>query len=578
MSASIDVQRDGVAIPASYVPFLERGDTIEISFPKGIQFSRNPRWHLVVADLYKDYLQHPPSFVIRDADLSKSKPGYVWRVPYDGSGYPVVFLVPENGNRYGHGVPDARDAIADMANRALLLRTASISAHAAEKQTLLTSFLSSMAKIQGTDSADGRARVVSGAQALFGTDLGSAPCFASDASQSTQYACAAGAVTTGYESAPHVDVAAVLGSQLSVSAATYGVLIGALYQLLARRRVYAHYTFVPGAIRAGSPSTDIYVSQQLDYDPSSVRPSTIVYFRVVGKKRADAGYKASPPATACLANGVVDEVAPFSGSPLYFRSHELLVDAGATTFDVPTTYDPIAGYRASLSPSQIAALARGGSARIESVWGFNRFDSPAFRIVEPRPATWHLQSSQMPSVVTGTSRATLTFTDATAGMGPCVDSVSIVDGLGRSVPVSAIDRKDDAVTVTLNAKDAIGPGGVATIASAGGLKSAVDFPVFPALPSVTSAIAYLPKGVLVLRGSNLKYIGTVDLESTGIVFGSGSPEPDGSWEFTATKPAPYEAGWEHETMLISFTLQPPDPRTGDLQVDVEYAPPAGRGG
>ncbi|MGH7738049.1 MAG: hypothetical protein ACREMP_09325 [Candidatus Tyrphobacter sp.] len=575
--ATIDVTRNGRVLPASYVPFLQRGDIVDIAFPKGIQFSRNPRWHLVVADLYKEYLQRPPTFVIRDATLGKHKPGYIWRVPYDGHGYLIAFLVPESGNRYGHGVPEARHAIADMANRELLLKTATISANAQAKSTLLASFLSSMTELQGGDVADGRERVVSGARALFGTDLGSAPCFATDASQGTQYACAAGAITTDYESAPRVDIAAVIGSQLSVSAATYGVLVGALYQLLARRRVYAHYTFVPGAIRAGSPTTNVYVSQQLDYDASAVRASTIVYFRIAGKKKANASYETADP-TTCLQGDTVDEVAPFSGSPLYFRSHAMVVAAGGKTFDVPATYDPIAGYQATLSTAQIASLASGGSASIESRWGFARFDSPQFRIVVPHHVTWTLKRRQTPSVVTGSSNATLTFTDGKARMGSCVDSVSVTDGLGRNIPVTGTTEEDDSVTLTLDASAAIGPRGTAAIASADGTESVVRFPIAPALPEVTSAIAYLPRGVLVLRGSNLKYIDTVALENTGIVFGSGVPNADGSWTFTLLEGAPYEPAWEHETTLVSFTLQPPDTRTSAAQVDVEYASakPAGK--
>ena len=96
--------------------------------------------------------------------------------------------------------------------------------------------------------------------------------------------------------------------------------------------------------------------------------------------------------------------------------------------------------------------------------------------------------------------------------------------------------------------------------------------MLPALPSISSAIAYLPKGVLMLRGTGLKYLNTLTLEHTGITFGTGTPSADGSWIFTAQHGATYNPVWEHQTMAIEFTLQPPDPRTDAVEADVEYAP------
>ena len=58
LGASVNVQiaRAGTVLKATQVPYLDSGDVIEISFPKGVQFSRSPRWHLVVANMYNDYL------------------------------------------------------------------------------------------------------------------------------------------------------------------------------------------------------------------------------------------------------------------------------------------------------------------------------------------------------------------------------------------------------------------------------------------------------------------------------------------------------------------------------------------
>jgi hypothetical protein len=111
------------------------------------------------------------------------------------------------------------------------------------------------------------------------------------------------------------------------------------------------------------------------------------------------------------------------------------------------------------------------------------------------------------------------------------------------------------------------------VAEANGITSApLSVTLLPPMPHVTRAIAYLPKGILVLQGTGLKYINSVVLERTGITFGSGSPNPDGTWSFTAQQPVPYQAAWEHETMAISYTLQPPDTRSAAAQADVQFVP------
>ncbi|HTU69956.1 MAG TPA: hypothetical protein VMF11_06505 [Candidatus Baltobacteraceae bacterium] len=576
LGASIDlaVDRDGTRLPATQVPFLKSGDGIEISFSKGVQFSRMPRWHLIVADMYENYLEHPPVFSIPDADLSRAKAGTVWKTVVPADATPLIFLVPESGSRYGHGIPDARAAIAELSNRALLLRTARLSASVQVKASTLRSFLGSLASIQPGELADGRARVAAASQSLFGSNLGGEACFNSTVAQSTQYACAAQAVAAGYESSPKPAVVAAVGSGLSVNTATYGMLIGTLYQLLAKRRVSAHYSFEPGVVKPGAKTTDVYVSEQLQYDPSAAKPSTIVYFTIGSRATSPKPpvYGPAPALPVCLADRALDLTIPFSALPIYFRSHEVRFKAGGASFAVPATYDVVRGYRADLSAQQFSELKSGGTASIVSNWGFESVQSPAIDIIEPHPVKWALQKAGT-SLVAGAKSARLTFDDAGAGMGSCVQTVEVTDELGDTIALTKLERAKDTVTASLDASQAGGASGSAIVRELGNIESTpVAFTILPAMPSITSAIAYLPKGVLVLKGTGLKYIASVMLERTGIRFGSGTPDSDGSWSFTAQTPAGYNAAWEHETMAISFTLAPPDKRTAAVEADVEYAP------
>ena len=171
-SVTLRVTRAGVTLPATDVPFLEPGDRVDLSFPKGVQYSRSPRWHLLVANMYRDYLQHPPTFAIADADLSRAKPGHVWSFTVQPDATPLIFLVPEDGSRYGRGIPDARAAITELSNRALLLRTADLSASAQVKASTMDAFLKSLAMVQPSELPDGRARVASATQSLFGSRPG----------------------------------------------------------------------------------------------------------------------------------------------------------------------------------------------------------------------------------------------------------------------------------------------------------------------------------------------------------------------------------------------------------------------
>jgi hypothetical protein len=577
-SVIVNVVRNGETLPATMVPYLVPGDAIDISFPKDVQFSSSPRWHLVVADMYEDAAQHAPTFPIRDADLSAARAGAQWSIAYDGKATPVIFLIPEDGSRYGHGIPDARAAIADSANRALLLRTATITANAEAKASTLESFLGSLSSVEPGQLTDGRSRVAAASQSLFGYDLGDQACFDVSVAQSTQYACAAQAITTGYESTPKMNVVAAVGSELSVNTATYGMLIGALYQLLARRRVVAHYIFVPGAIKPGSSSTTIFMDQEPAYDATAAKPSTIVYFEVGsrGTSPAAAVYGPAPSLASCLNGTTLDVAMPFNGLPIYFRSHRMLIRTPSQTYDLPATYDALRGYSASLTGDEVAALSGGGSVTISSLWGFDSLDAPPVNVVKAHSARWEIeQKPGTVNVVSGEKASSLTISDGDAGMGTCVRSVAVTDSVGRTIPVANLQRTSDGVVATLDSSAAIGPAGSAVINEADKIVSApLPFSIFPALPSITKAIAYLPKGTLVLEGSGLKYINTVTLEHTGITFGTGSPNTDGSWTFTTQKPASYDPAWLHETMAISFTMLPPDPRTNAVEADVVYAPPS----
>ena len=576
-SLHVVVVRRGVTLPANRVPFLKPGDTIRISFPKGVQMSTSPRWHLVVANMYDDYLQHPPTFPIADADLSAKPPGYVWSVTYRGKATPIFFLVPENGSRYGHGIPAARNAISALSDRAALARAALFSASAAAKASTLQTFLHSLATIRPADLTDGRARIASATQSLFGYDLSSAPCFDPSVAQSTQTACAAQAIVSSYQMPTGANVTTALGSQLSVNAATYGMLIGALYQLLAKRRAEANYTFVPGALKPTAAATDVYVRERLEYDPSGAKPSTIVYFQIgaQGDKADEPSFGEAPAMPVCLSSSRFNAAIPFSGLPVYFRAHRVTFDARKHAFSVPATYDPIAGYSATLTDAQRTLLARGATASITSEWGFDALTSPPIQVVEPHAAAWALQRAKGAPLVAGRHAETLTFTDGASAMGACAKSVIVRDGLGHALAVSGMKRTRDTVAVNVDATAAGGGSGSALVAEADGIDSApIPMTILPAMPSVASAVAYLPEGLLVLSGTGLKYINTVTLQNTGIVFANGSPQANGDWAFTSTTaPTAYQPMWEHETMSVLFTLQPPDARTNAVEADVRYAPP-----
>lgn len=573
-SVHVEVERNATILPASLVPSLHPGDTIRISFPKGVQFSRSPRWHLVVANMYDDYLQHPPSFPIPDADLSAQKPGYVWTVRVASDATPIFFLIPEDGTRRGLGIPDARAAIENLRNRALLLKTASLSATAEAKKSAMQSFLHSLTATQPQQNADARARIAAATQSMFGYDLADQACFDPSIAQSTQYACVANAVAQGYSSSPNIDVSAAAASQLSVNSATYGMLVGAVYQLLMKRRVEASYTFVPGAIKPGQAATDVYVNEQPQYDPSGAKPSTIVYFQVGSRSTTpqNPGFESTPSLPVCVQPDGIDLDVRFAGSPSYFRSHHITIDADGKSEDLSASYDPLTGYSAPLTAAQIASFAHGASARVESTWGFDTFQSPAIPLVTSRLVAWQLQDPTA-SLVSGAASATLVFDDNGAGTARCVQSIALTDGLGRPIPVANIETTKDTVTATVDASKAQGATATAVLNQSGNIASEkIAVSLLPSLPAITSAIAYLPRGVLVLRGTGLKYIDVVTLQQTGIVFGGGTPNKDGSWSFKAGQHTPYQPAWQHQTMTISYTLAPPDKRSAAAEADVRFAP------
>ncbi len=576
IKANITVKRGNATLSASLVPFLRAGDVVNIAFPKDVQFQNDPRRHLVVAEMYPTSQDKAPTFPIPDADLSAQKPGHVWSFTDDGLGTPVIFLVPENGSRYGHGIPQARAAIANDANRELLMHSALFSSNAVAKASTLDALMRSLRAADGTAAADGGARVEAAATTLFGTAPGTTGCFAGGTGGAAEYACASAAVAADYQTPTNAAVATTLGSQIAVNAAPYGILIGALYELLAKRRVEANYQFVPGALKPPERASNVYAESRLQYDPAGTKPSSILYFQIGSQstRGTDPAFGKAPKLPACVTKSALSVAVPFSGLPVYFRAHSLTVSTPSGAFDVPATFDPVNGYGATLSSGQLAAVRGGATATIASDWGFETYKSPSVELVVPRAVPWTLDTRTSPMVIAGENSTTLTFSDADAGMGGCVSSVAVYDGLHHPMPVTSVKRSRDAVSVTVDASSARGAVGSASVILDGSIVgNALAFDVLPALPNIAKATAYLPKGVLVLAGSNLKYIDTITLNGSDVTFGNGQPI-DGSedaWQFVATSPPEYRAAWEHETMTITYSLEPPGKRVDSSEVNVVYA-------
>lgn len=578
IKANITVKRGNATLPASLVPFLRAGDVVNIAFPKRVQFQNDPRRHLVVAEMYPTSQDKAPTFPIPDADLSAQKPGHVWSFTDDGLGTPVIFLVPENGSRYGHGIPQARAAIANVANRELLMHSALFSSNAVAKASTLDSLMRSLRSSDGTAAADGGARVEAAATTLFGTAPGTTGCFAGGTGGTAEYACASAAVAADYQTPTNAAVATTLGSQIAVNAAPYGIIIGALYELLAKRRVEANYQFVPGALKPPDRASNVYAESRLQYDPAGTKPSSILYFQIgsQGRRGTDPSFGKAPSLPACVTKSTLSIAVPFSGLPVYFRAHSVTISTPGGAFDVPATFDPVNGYSATLSGGQVAAMRGGATATIASDWGFETYRSPSVELVVPRAVPWTVDAQNSQPVVAGENTATLAFSDGDAGMGGCVSSVAVYDGLHHPMPVTTVKRSRDTVSVTVDASSARGAVGSASVILDGGIVgNALAFDVLPALPNITKATAYLPKGVLVLAGSNLKYIDTVTLNGSNVTFGNGQPVDgnEGTWQFAATSQPEYRAAWEHETMTITYSLEPPGKRVDSSEVNVVYAAP-----
>ena len=573
-TANITVTRDHLILPANKVPFLEKGDTITITFSKAMQFSTAPRWHLVVAKMYDDYVARAPVFLVADADLSRARPGASWTIPVDGTGTPIFFLVPENGNRAGHGMPEARAAIQTLENREALMKSALFSESAKAKASTLDDFMKSLATVGGGDYSDGRARVTAAAQSLFGYDLGQASCFTPNLPQSDQYACAAQAVATNYQRPTAVSVTSALGSQLSIETATYGMLIGAIYELLAKHRVDANYTFTPGALNPDASNTDVYAQERMQYDPAASKPSSVVYFQIGSEPIGadDPSFGGIPSLPVCMSDATFNVSVPFSGLPVYFRAHSVSFSDAGGAFAVPAEYNSVTGYTAQLSPKQLQQTG-GAHATLQSTWGFDTFNSAPIALVRAHPVTWTLAPSSA-AIVQGQKAVQLAFNEPDDGIGSCVSSVTVSDGLGHQLPVTDMQRSQDGVTVTVDATQAQGSVGAAVVSENGDIASqTIALPMLPAMPAITAATAFLPRGELVLKGTNLKYIDKITLENTNIVFGNGQPEAQdpSQWVFTALTPTSFKPVWVHQMMAISYTLLSPDTRKDAAEANVEFA-------
>ena len=144
-------------------------------------------------------------------------------------------------------------------------------------------------------------------------------------------------------------------------------------------------------------------------------------------------------------------VLPVEGAPLVFSTdyaHEMTLSLTTKdkTVDMPLKADPVEGGLV-VDTSALAGIHLGDSMQgsVHGYWGFEKYDGPTFRFVNPHAQAWQLGLSDPASLIAGREE----IIHLRAGSTSCIDTILLKDPAGKELKTDWKAVKADEVEVKL---------------------------------------------------------------------------------------------------------------------------------
>jgi hypothetical protein len=145
-------------------------------------------------------------------------------------------------------------------------------------------------------------------------------------------------------------------------------------------------------------------------------------------------------------------VLPVDGAPLAFSTdyaHDLVLDmtgSDGKTISLPAKADPIqGGYVVDTAALGTAVLGDSVRASLKGFWGFDRYEGPAFRLINVHAKSWELAAGDEAALIVG-RQDTVHLQAASVS---CVDAIMLKDAGGKELKVDWKTTRPDEVEIKL---------------------------------------------------------------------------------------------------------------------------------
>lgn len=260
-------------------------------------------------------------------------------------------------------------------------------------------------------------------------------------------------------SGPTADLMGQITATSLAGAGFYSAYVGAVVDLakLMSSLHTASYQYIP----ALSVPQAIQVNLRLNNPPSFRKPMSVIVAALPAVEAAQLPPLRSPNKNGVFCLQKAPLVLPVQGAPVVFSTdiaHDVVLHLqgkGGEAVDLPAAPDPSqGGFVVDAHALNSAKLDPSVKGMVRGYWGFDRFEGPAFQMVNAHPAAWTIPAADQTALIAGREDLIHAESDAAA----CVDKIRIQDNQGTEMNATWKAAKPDELEIHVPLKEeAAGP-------------------------------------------------------------------------------------------------------------------------
>ncbi len=571
----LNVTRSGTTLAIAQAPHLAAGDTLSIKadFP-----ATQSEHYLMIVAFLRGPTNPPPKSWFFSCAVWKSDcagKGLNLTIP-DGAQQALIFLAPETGGDFKtlvnavRGRPGAFVRATQDLNQATLDRSR------------LERYLSAIRSLNAANPV-----VLKASTPLLARSLGirvdekcldripqlQAPCLMQGQETLILNDGHSMSIVEALTSGPASDLAMAASS---TPQANYGYYSPYIASVLDLGRLFdsfrlANYQYIPALATAVGE----HLTLTLNTPPSFHNPKSVLVAALPAIERAQPPplHAVDPKDIYCARRNSL--VLPVEGAPLVFSTeyaHDTilrLTGKNGEVIDLPATADAQqGGFVVDTSSLETASLADRFQASLHGYWGFEKFEGPAFQLVNAHSQPWTPSSADESPLVVGRANTI----HLQAGSVACIDRIMVKDPAGKELRVEWSSVKSNEVEINLPLQQAE-PGAMTLLVSQFGAKDPqpVELRAYAEAGRLESFAIHAGETHGILKGTRLDDV--VGLSLKGLEFvpdrSASAQASDGLLMTTASTMTSLQQG---ETTKAKATLR--DGRTYAVNVSVSAPRPS----